>query len=180
MNNHKELLPLLLQRKQRIGITLIELLFVLAIVAILVTLSVPLFTNFIQNYRLTSAAEDLLNSIAYARSESIKQSTPVYISFNTGDTWCYGLNSGSSCDCTNPSSCNLGTTSYQVAQQLSLTTSGLTSNTLYFKSIHSGASTSGNITFTAYGQSAPLITISISRLGNPQVCATGISGYTAC
>lgn len=161
------------------GVNLIELIIILVITVILITASAPIFTTLIQNYRLTATAESFYNSLQYARSEAIKQNKTIYVTFQTGDSWCYGINSSSSCNCSTPSSCNLGTNSAPTAQQISLSTRGLTSNTIQFENTHGAANASGTVTLTLYGQTT-LITLSIGRLGNLQMCSTGISGYTGC
>ncbi len=179
MNNHRRILPLLSTPRSR-GINLIELLIALAIIFILTLLAVPLFINLIQNYRLSATADLLQYNIQFVRSKAVENNANVYISFTTGDTWCYGMNSGSACDCSNPSSCGLGTVSYSQAQRMSLSTTGMGSNSIYFEGSHGAANSSGSVTFTKYGSSSPLVTITIGRLGNTQICSTGISGYTAC
>jgi type IV fimbrial biogenesis protein FimT len=165
--------------REQNGITLIELLIMLTVVMILTLLSIPLFTSIIQHYRITTAVENLYSSLQYARSESIKRNTNVYVSFTTGDSWCYGINTSSACDCTTAGSCNLGSVSSSAPQLLTLSTTGLSSNSFYFDSTHGGASSAGTITYTLYGQTS-LVTTSISRLGNIQTCSTNINGYTAC
>src|SRR3990167_8877400 len=107
------------------GFTLIELIIALIIVGILVTMAVPVFNSFIQNHRISSSSDQLYYYLQYARSEAIKRSANIYISFNTGDSWCYGISTGSACDCTTASNCNLGAVSYGAAGQLTLSTSGM-------------------------------------------------------
>lgn len=162
------------------GFTLIELLIALTIVIILVAVSVPVFNSFIQSYRISASSDQLYYYLQYARSEAIKRSANIYVSFNTGDTWCYGINNGSACDCTIANNCNLGSVSYSAAQQQTLSVNGLIGNTIYFEGSHSAASSSGSVTFTAYGNTAPLVTINIGRLGNLTSCSTGVSGYASC
>lgn len=161
------------------GITLIELLVMLAVIVISTLLAIPLFTSLIQYYRITTAADELYSSLQYARTEAVKRNTSVYVSITTGDSWCYGINTGSTCNCASAGSCNLGSVSAPAAQLLSLSATGLSSNAFYFDNTHGGASNSVTMTFTLYGQSS-LITTSISRLGSVQTCSTGITGYTAC
>ena len=165
--------------RQRQGLTLIEVLVMLLIVAILALIAIPLFTSLIQTYRVSTAAEQLYTTLQYARTEAVKRNTNVYVSVTTGDTWCYGVNTGSACTCSTAGSCNLGSVSAPGAQLLSLCATGLSSNSMYFDTIHGGASAASTFTFTLYGQST-LITTSVSQLGNIQTCSTGISGYTAC
>lgn len=165
--------------RRRHGLTLIELLVMLLIVAILALIAIPLFTSLIQTYRLTTAAEQLYTTLQYARTEAVKRNTNVYVSVTTGDTWCYGVNTGSTCTCSTAGSCNLGSVSAPGAELLTLSATGLSSNSMYFDTVHGGASAASTFTFTLYGQSN-LITTSVSQLGNIQTCSTGISGYTAC
>lgn len=56
----------------------------IAITAILLALAVPNFTDFIQNRRITSAVNELYESIQMARSEAIKRGTTV-VMCRTGD-----------------------------------------------------------------------------------------------
>lgn len=164
---------------QRQGITLIELLVMLAIVVILTLLAIPLFSSLTEHYRITTTAEELYASLQYARTEAVKRNTSVYVSVTTGDTWCYGINIGSTCNCATAGNCNLGSVSAPAAQLLSLSASGLSSNSFFFDNVHGGASNSVTLTFTLYGQSSR-ITTSVGRLGNVSVCSTGVSGYTGC
>ena len=161
------------------GVTIIELILVLTIVIILTLIAMPIFNTLIQNYRLTTASEALYNAFQFAKSEAVKANTTIYVTFQTGDNWCYGINAGSSCDCTIANNCGLGSTTASAAQQLSLSVSGLTNNAISFEPTHGSANAAGSVTYTIYGQST-LITTSISLLGNLQICSTGISGYTAC
>ncbi len=61
-----------LERLQR-GFTLMELMVVLAIVAIALSLAVPSLRDFMRNSRLTSASNDLLAALNLARSEAVKR-----------------------------------------------------------------------------------------------------------
>lgn len=164
---------------QRKGITLIEMLVMLGIVVILTLLSIPGFQSLIQYYRVTREAERLYSMLQYARTESVKRNVNVYVSFTTGSSWCYGINTSSTCNCATAGSCNLGSVSPPTSTQTTLSATGLSGNSFYFDSTHGGSSSTATVTFTLFGQSS-LITTSISRLGNIQACSTGISGYTAC
>lgn len=62
-----------------LGITIVELIVTLAVVAILVTTGVPAFANFIQTNRLSESAFDLLGTINLARSEAVKRRTRVIL-----------------------------------------------------------------------------------------------------
>jgi Tfp pilus assembly protein FimT len=102
------------------GLSLIEMIIILSVIIILILVAIPTFTTLIQNYRLSTAAETLYNMLQYARSEAVKQNTSIYVTVQTGDNWCYGINAGSACTCSTPSSCNLGVQSAPTTGQLTL------------------------------------------------------------
>lgn len=166
-------------KSHKAGFTLIELMLTLSIAIILTLVAIPSMRNIIQHYRISAVADNLYYFLQNARTEAIKRNTQVYVSFVTGDSWCYGMNAGSACTCSTPNSCGLGTVSAANSQQISLSITGLSGTSVYFEGTHAAASASGAVTFTLYGQS-PLITLTIGRLGNMQLCSTGIGGYTAC
>ena len=165
--------------KKPVGLTLLESLSALVVVVILTAMAVPSFMTFLQERRLTLTAENLLYALETARSEAIKRNTSVYVSFQTGDNWCYGINTGSNCSCSTPSSCNLGAVSASASQQISLSTTGITSSNFQFEGSR-GASNVNNalVTLTLYGQTTS-ISVLIPILGNLQLCSS-MSGYGAC
>lgn len=55
------------------GVTLLELMVVLAIAAILLTIGIPSFASLAHSSRLSTAANELLASLHLARSEAIKR-----------------------------------------------------------------------------------------------------------
>lgn len=161
------------------GVSLLEFVVILVIIVILTTIAIPTFTSFYKTHRLKATTEALFEALQYARSEAIKRNTNVYLSFTTGDSWCYGVNAGSTCNCATAGSCGLLTVSVPQSQQLSLSQTGYGSGYVYFEGTHAAANTSGALTYTIYGQTS-LVKISIARMGSLQVCSTGVSGYTAC
>lgn len=66
------------------GFTLVELMVVIAVLAIMLTLATPDFSSFIQNNRIRSATEDLLTAINVARTEAIKRGSAILLC-RTGD-----------------------------------------------------------------------------------------------
>ena len=61
------------------GFTLIELMVVLAVLAILLTLSAPSFTSFMRSAELSTAADSFIASLNAARSEAMKRNLPALV-----------------------------------------------------------------------------------------------------
>lgn len=59
------------------GVTAIELLIAMVILAILMTLAAPSFNRYVASQRLRSASYDLVTAMLVARSEAIKRNAPI-------------------------------------------------------------------------------------------------------
>lgn len=68
-------------KTRNFGFTLVELMFAIAIAAILISLAVPSFQNLLDRKRLVGAAESLYSHLQFAKSEAIKQSIAVPVVF---------------------------------------------------------------------------------------------------
>ena len=66
-------------KKRTRGFTLLELMVVVVIAGLLLGLGVPAMGDFIRNSRMTSAANDVMAALHYARSEAIKRRVPVTV-----------------------------------------------------------------------------------------------------
>jgi len=75
----------MLSRAQR-GVTLLELMIVLAIVAFTLAMGLPSFTGWIRNTHNRTAAESVLNGLQLARAEAVRRNTQVRFTLtsNTG------------------------------------------------------------------------------------------------
>jgi type IV fimbrial biogenesis protein FimT len=70
------------------GVTLVELVFTIMLVAILASLAVPSFRDASLGSRLSSAANDLLSSVQLARSEAIKANVVTTLCASTDGSSC--------------------------------------------------------------------------------------------
>lgn len=99
-------------RSSQNGLTLVEILIVLAIAGILATVAAPSLTDFVRNSRLNSAAMMMVSDLNLARGEAIKRNARVLICSGnaaagcngsadwaaTGWVVCYDANSDGACD----------------------------------------------------------------------------------
>lgn len=72
------------------GFTLIELMVTLAVAAILLSASAPSFVTLIDNNRAASAANDVLASLQFARSEAVKRAADVSLCTSSDGAGCIG------------------------------------------------------------------------------------------
>jgi len=91
--------PYSAQRRKSRGITLIETLIVMAIVAILLAIGIPSFMYVTTSNRIAGEVNGLLGDLQYARAEAIKEGQTV--------TVCVSSN-GTACDTTSTTTWNSG------------------------------------------------------------------------
>lgn len=100
--------------RSRRGFTLIELMIVLAVLAVILTLAAPSFYNFIMLQRLKSVSAQLTTDVQFARSEAAARNQVLRMQFsqgNAGSNTCYTIYAGgtsTSCDCRNSPVCGGG------------------------------------------------------------------------
>ena len=70
------------------GMTLVELMFTLTLMAILMTLAVPSFNGAIASSRLTSSTNELYTAMAQAKSEAVRLGTRVTVCASSNGTQC--------------------------------------------------------------------------------------------
>jgi type IV fimbrial biogenesis protein FimT len=67
----------MLSRARQSGMSLVEILIAIAIVALLLGFAAPSATTWIQNMQLRSAADSIFNAVQLARTEAIRRNTSV-------------------------------------------------------------------------------------------------------
>src|SRR5260370_31984990 len=72
-----------------LGFTLIELVVTLTVLAILATVALPSYQNFVLTQRVRGASYDLMTSLVFARSEAIKRNASVSMTQAAGG-WAQG------------------------------------------------------------------------------------------
>jgi type IV fimbrial biogenesis protein FimT len=79
-----------LDRARARGFTLIELLVVITVMAVLLGLAVPSFSNFIASQRVKTVAYDLTTAFVLARSEAVKRNADVTVAAASASDWTQG------------------------------------------------------------------------------------------
>lgn len=88
--------------RRHAGVTLIELMTILALVLVIVTGAAPSFGSMLERSRLRAVVERLRGDVAVARAEAVRRHRTVVLSFwrsEDGGQWCYGLTLANACDC---------------------------------------------------------------------------------
>ncbi len=70
------------------GVTLVELVFAVAVLAILAAIAIPNFRTFTRSSQVTSAANDLVTALNLARSEAMTRGAPVTVCRSADQATC--------------------------------------------------------------------------------------------
>lgn len=107
-----------MERRSR-GLTVIELMVVVAILAVLSTIAAPSFQRMLDRHRLQAAANQLKADLLHMRSESVRRGESLYLTPTLGTNGsCYVLHPGKdACQCAadGSSTCSAGVQPLRVA-----------------------------------------------------------------
>jgi type IV fimbrial biogenesis protein FimT len=167
------------------GLTLVELLVVLAISAVLLAIAIPSFSSMLHASRLRGAADILMADFRLTMTESTKRGDDVLVSFqrdSDGSNWCYGLSALASCNCREANSCLINNTEHVVrGTNFAGILATPTHSNYWFKSRRSTI-TAGNVTFTA--RDGKQLKVLVSGYGRIRPCSpsgnSNISGFPIC
>lgn len=85
--------------KQARGFTLLEAVFVIAVLGIILAAAVPSYASYLAKQRLRHVAELLELDLRRARMVSVDEGRHVFVSFHSGPQWCWGASRAQACDC---------------------------------------------------------------------------------
>lgn len=91
------------------GFTLFEVIVTLAIVGILLAAALPSYAHYLARQKLRHVAELLELDLRRARALSVEAGHDVFVGFQSGPQWCWGLSRTEPCNCaTGLPRCELG------------------------------------------------------------------------
>lgn len=96
------------------GFTLVEMLVIVAILAIMATMAAPSFNSLFDSYRVKRAAETVNAFLVNTKSEAIKRNKRVSaVVKGSGTSWCIGMiemvDAATTCNCATAGSCQIDT-----------------------------------------------------------------------
>lgn len=156
------------------GLTIIELMVAVAVLAVLTSLGAPAFERARDRYRLRGAADALIADLQLARLEGIRTNQGALVQISGGSTWCWGVNLGSTaCDCATAGSCSVKSMDAAAYPGLSLASSfGATPR---FEARSGLSNGSGTVTLSStHGYQ---VLVSVSALGLVSVCTPSGSAH---
>ena len=151
------------------GLTLIELMVGLAVLALLVAVGAPAWSGWAQRVRLRATAELLAAELRHAQSEAAKRHLTFSVHAHAdAHGWCIGMHAGSeACDCRQPQACLVDGVE-RVRRHADhpgvLLTVGVSGGTFWF-SPRRGTATAGHLTLSlADGHAVRLVVHGVGRV----------------
>ena len=73
-------------RAAQAGISLIEILITIAILGVVMAMGMPMYSTWIQNVQIRTAAESIMNGLQVAKNEAVRRNTNVQFKLDSGST----------------------------------------------------------------------------------------------
>lgn len=153
------------RRRRPLGLTLIELMIGLGIMAVLMSLAVPSYSAYMQRQRLKAAAQSLEVDLREARYESARRNQPLSLVLQPGHDWCWAIATRPDCDCRSAQPCRLKAVRAADLRGVHL----LESQSVQFDPGTGHATTAGAVALlVASGDER--VRVDVSAPGRPSVC----------
>jgi type IV fimbrial biogenesis protein FimT len=170
------------------GLSLIELLITMSLLAILLAIGIPSFQGSQERARLRNSAEAVYSLLQFARSEAIKQYRDLFVVVSTGeagpagDGWCLAIANDRDCDCSVAGACQYGGVDQQEHSLTSERFPGvaLASNRASYRFERKLGKCSSAGTLRLIGADSSRITIKVAPLGRVKLCSDDLLGLPEC
>jgi type IV fimbrial biogenesis protein FimT len=186
--------PLMIRKMQARGLTIIELMVVVAVVATLAALAAPSMRALISTQRVKGVNAELVTDLQFARSEAARRNTDIVIRFRPANN-CYTVfipeTGTSDCDCRRTPGANvcsgsqveIKTVKIPSSTGVTLGASGPTGqHTLVFSGLSGGIGADEYFRVDIAGGLGGQLRTRVNQAGRPSVCSPdgSIAGTTTC
>jgi len=171
------------------GVTLIELMVIIALIAISLMIATPSFSGFFAKQKLRGLGGELLFFTKLAKAEASKKSSETYIVIKKSSTtsWCLGLSEDKDdCDCTTANSCKVDEIERVISssdyKDVSFDSHNFPAGVITVKP-YKGRATEGTATFSAVADGVTKdLSLVQSVMGRDKICSPSDNSlrYPAC
>jgi type IV fimbrial biogenesis protein FimT len=171
---------MLMRQAKQLGVTAIELLVGVAILAIASSIAVPSYTQFIANSQIRSTTESIRNGLQVARAEAVKRNAIVAFTLNGADnSWVVGCPTvNANCPAT------IQTKTAKEGGSATVTVAITGANTISFTNLGNVTNTAGQLSVVNVDNSSiPAVNskdlrVRVGAGGNVRVCDPNVSTTT--
>lgn len=175
----------IIRRGAQAGITLVETCVTMSIACALLGVGLPGFDGTIKRRHVEGTATELLNDIAYVRSEAVARNRPVRISFHSVAAGaCTIVHTGATADCscteTGVAQCTSGAVALRSAwRPAGAVTVQANVASMLFDPVRGTTSPAGTVRVVSDSGSIHHV---VNIMGRPRSCSPGgaVKGYKAC
>ena len=175
------------QKHTQRGLTLVEAMVVIAVMAIIASTAAPGFAGFIDARRLDAAATRLAADVQFTRTEAVSRNRPIRLSFKaTSAATCWIVHTGTAAQCTcsaeGPAVCSAGaleikTVAFSVTDRVRVEANVAS---IVFDPLHGTSTPTGTLRLTdPRGRAVHHI---VNVMGRVRSCSPGgaMPGWPAC